>query len=90
MSSSALPSIADCSNLTQEEQAFASQLTDSLKKLFCEHFTLEQRAAAMNLKTKPDGTPFQPDEAVLQVAREQGITPKPIPQNGQSRGCPRK
>jgi hypothetical protein len=90
MSSSAMPNLADCSNLTHEEQSFASQLSDSLKKLFCEYFNTDQRAAAMQLRNASDGTPIQPDDAVLQVAREQGIAPQPIPQSGGASGCPRK
>lgn len=43
----AIPS--DCSHLSQQEQQFASQLSDMHRTMFCRHFSVSQRIEAMTL-----------------------------------------
>ncbi len=66
-----------CSNLSADEQNFASQLTDPNRKIFCGQFTADQRkeamAAACSGKTncgtdrKAGKMILSPDDAVQQV-----------------------
>ncbi len=72
---------SDCSHLSQQEQQFASQLSDMHRTMFCRHFSVSQRIEAMTLATSPvqglSGQPAQlsPDEAVeivMKNARQNG------------------
>lgn len=72
---------SDCSHLSQQEQQFASQLSDMHRTMFCRHFSVSQRIEAMTLAnaqaTGLTGGPVKitPDEAVevvMKNARQNG------------------
>ncbi len=59
---------SECQRLTQQEQDFAEKLSHLHRALFCKHFSLTQRVAAMTLaETSAHVTP---DEAVENVLQE--------------------
>lgn len=59
---------SNCPNLSQEEQAFASKLSELNQDIFCDHFTHEQREEAMNLvKTNKDCDPNYAIEKILRT-----------------------
>lgn len=72
---------SDCSHLSQQEQQFASQLSEMHRTMFCRHFSVSQRIEAMTLAnaqaTGLTGGPVEitPDEAVevvMKNARQNG------------------
>lgn len=79
------PTSSDCSQLSQEEQAFASQLSDAHRSVFCGDFTSAQRVEAMALATpQAEGitsnqTSISPDEAVEIVMRNAGQNDQGVP-----------
>lgn len=69
----------DCSHLSNEEQQFASQLSDMHRTMFCRHFSVSQRIEAMTLASsevekltgqKTSITPDEAVEAVMKTARQ--------------------
>ena len=89
-SSSKQGQVADCSHLTQEEQAFAAKLSSIHRNVFCDQFSPSQRQDAMQLTKMKDPlntTPgkISPDHAVeivLQSSRNSD-QPHPSSQNQQ-------
>lgn len=74
---SSVPS--DCSHLSQQEQQFASQLSEMHRTMFCRHFSVSQRIEAMTIaSTSAQGlagsqkkiTPDEAVEAVMAGARQ--------------------
>lgn len=68
-------------HLSQQEQQFASQLSDMHKVMFCRHFSVPQRIEAMTLASTPvqglsgQSSKLSPDEAVeivMKNARQNG------------------
>ncbi|MBY0529172.1 MAG: hypothetical protein K2P51_03175 [Rhabdochlamydiaceae bacterium] len=73
----------DCSNLSKEEQLFASQMTDwNNRSVFCAKLNSEQRRAIMELSSKPNssGVLMTPDQALLQYMQQNAMTPEGTPQ----------
>lgn len=66
---------SDCSHLSDQEQQFASQLSDLHRTMFCRHFSVSQRIEAMTLasseveKLTGQKTNISPDEAVEVVMK---------------------
>lgn len=66
---------SDCSHLSNQEQQFASQLSDMHRTMFCRHFSVSQRIEAMTLasseaeKLTGQKTNISPDEAVEAVMK---------------------
>ncbi len=70
---------ADCSHLSKKEQAFARNLSNPLRTIFCEKMTKDQRAEAMTYvqEGKRLGKSITPDQAVqktMDEARSKGYT----------------
>jgi hypothetical protein len=72
---------SDCSHLSQQEQQFASQLSDMHRTMFCRHFSVSQRIEAMTLASTPvqgnggiqgQMTPDAAVEVVMKGARQDG------------------
>jgi hypothetical protein len=84
----AAPIVADCSNLSADEQQFAAQLSAPNKAIFCGQLTPAQRMAAMQMVRTPDatGAMLTPDQAVQRVAPAPAPAPSSQPQN--AGGCP--
>lgn len=70
---------SDCSHLSNQEQQFASQLSDMHRTMFCRHFSVSQRIEAMTLASpevekltgqKTNITPDEAVEAVMKTARQ--------------------
>jgi hypothetical protein len=83
----------DCSQLTPEEQDFASQMMDMKNRAaFCSKFTPEQRTRCMQLMGQPDsnGTPMNADQACMQVMKNGSMPAPATPQKstGMKGGCP--
>ncbi|MEX0961410.1 MAG: hypothetical protein WDZ28_00965 [Simkaniaceae bacterium] len=71
----------ECSNLTPQEKAFASQLSAAHRHLFCTQFSSIQRAESMALAT-PTSSPkekhaMSPDEAVEKILKSSRGQVKP-------------
>ena len=66
---------SDCSHLSQQEQQFASQLSDMHRTVFCRHFSVSQRIEAMTLANAQatgltgNQTQISPDAAVEVVMK---------------------
>ena len=67
---------SDCSHLSESEKAFASQLSDMHRTMFCRHFSVSQRLRAMALNSSEvetltgQQTNITPDEAVEAVMKD--------------------
>ena len=78
----------DCSNMSQEMQQFAGQLSGTNKGMFCGKFNDTQRTQAMQMAAQvdPNGKPMMSgDQAVQKVASDSGMAPMKSPS-----GCPVK
>ncbi len=87
--------MADCSQLTPDEQDFANQLNPTNKMVFCNKFTPDMRTSAMEMSGQMgmDGTLITNDQAVERVAKDNNMTmpmaaPAGTPRQGGS--CPTK
>ena len=81
-----------CNALSADEQQFSAQLTDAANKtLFCNKFSADQRAAAMQIAGQYDsnGNPMTADLAVQKIAQDNNIVPPPQ-QKSSGGGCPVK
>ncbi|MCB1071560.1 MAG: hypothetical protein H7A41_08455 [Chlamydiales bacterium] len=67
---------SDCSHLSEQEQQFATQLSDMHRTMFCRHFSVSQRLRAMTLASPEIQTltgqnkTITPDEAVEAVMKD--------------------
>ncbi|QVL57618.1 MAG: hypothetical protein KFB93_00650 [Simkaniaceae bacterium] len=67
---------SDCSHLSETEKAFASQLSDMHRTMFCRHFSVSQRLRAMALNSSEvetltgQQTTISPDQAVEAVMKD--------------------
>ena len=80
-----------CSQLSDEEQAFASQLTNpDNHSLFCSQFTSVQRKMAMQLSGQVDanGNKITPDQAVQQLVLSGKTGPSTTPMRRPGGSCP--
>jgi hypothetical protein len=79
----------DCSDMTQGEQDFASQLNDANSMMFCSKMTPVQRQRAMQMAGMqgPSGNPMSPDDAVQNVMKNSGGMPNNRGPRG-SGACP--
>lgn len=81
----------DCSQLTPDEQIFATQLSPAQKKMFCTKFDTTMRSNAMEMSGQmgDNGVLMTNDQAVEQVARDNNMAmPMVPPRKGGS--CPSK
>jgi hypothetical protein len=83
----------DCSQLTPQEQDFASQMMDMKNRaMFCSQFTPEQRTKSMQLMGQPDsnGNPMNADQACMQVMKSSPTSAPTTQQKstGTKGGCP--
>ena len=66
---------SDCSHLSDQEQEFATQLSDIHRTMFCRHFSVSQRIEAMTLaspmveKLTGQDVKITPDEAVENIMK---------------------
>jgi hypothetical protein len=74
-SDQAMMSPADCSEMSEDEQDFASQLNDANSKTFCSKMTPMQRQKAMQMTGMrgSSGTKISPDDAVQNVMKNSGM-----------------
>jgi hypothetical protein len=79
----------DCSDLTMDEQNFASQLNDTNAMMFCSKMTPMQRQKAMQLNGTrgPSGKKMTPDDAVQSVMKSGNMQGTGKGQRGSS-ACP--
>ncbi len=65
----------DCSDMSDDEQDFASQLNDTNSMMFCSKMTPMQRQKAMQMAGMrgPSGTKMSPDDAVQNVMKNSGM-----------------
>ncbi|MBI5274065.1 MAG: hypothetical protein HY860_03305 [Chlamydiales bacterium] len=68
-------SVADCSALSDDEQAFADELSAMQRELFCRMFNDDQRAKAMSSAKKSKNANAE-DDAVEQVLKESRQSPE--------------
>lgn len=80
----------DCTALSADMQAFAAQLSDANRAVFCNQFNDVQRNAAVELATQPDsmGNLMSADLAVRKVAQENDITIPSQSMGSPTGGCP--
>lgn len=83
---------ADCSQLSPDEQDFATQLSAPHRMVFCNKFDSEMRASAMEAAGQmgTSGMLVTNDQAVEQVARDNNMMMPMAPAKRQSSGCPAK
>jgi hypothetical protein len=85
--------MADCSQLTPDEQNFANQMMDmNNRNMFCTQFTPQQRRQAMQMMGQQDssGNMMNADQSVQQVMQMGGMTPMNQQKNRSTGGCPVK
>ncbi len=78
----------DCSNMGQDMQQFAAQLSAANKRMFCGQFSDAQRSAAMQYNGKQDaaGNTMTANQAVQKVATDNNM----MPTQKSPTGCPVK
>lgn len=74
----------DCSNLTEDEQNFAQQMSPANQMMFCQKFNQKQRSKAMDMAGTMDnnGKMMTADMAVQKVAKDNNMM-MPMKPNGQ-------
>lgn len=85
--------VADCTQLTADEQNFANQLMDmNNRNMFCTQFTPQQRRQAMQMMGQQDasGNMMNADQSVQRVMQSGGMIPMNQQRNRSSGGCPVK
>ena len=87
---------SECSNLSDQEQQFARQLSDMHRTMFCRHFSVSQRMDAMTLASStavgPNGkkTSVIPDESVEIVMKNSRQQKSNGSQGGMQQQAPEK
>lgn len=83
---------AECSQLNPDEQEFATQLSTTQRMMFCNKFTPEMRASAMEASGQmgTNGMLITNDQAVEQVAKDNNMMMPMSPTKRQGSACPAK
>lgn len=83
---------ADCSQLSPDEQDFATQLSAPHRMMFCNKFDAGMRGAAMEASGQmgTNGMLVTNDQAVEQVAKDNNMMMPMAPAKRQTSGCPAK
>lgn len=81
----------DCSQLTPDEQDFATQLSPAQKMMFCNKFDTDMRSKAIDMSGQmgDNGVLMTNDQAVEQVARDNNM-PMPMAPPRKGGSCPSK
>lgn len=85
--------MADCSNLSSDEQDFVDELNTNNKMMFCNKFSSAQRNSAMDMSGTmgKDGKLMTNDQAVEKVARDNSMMMPAKPSTTRPGGsCPVK